>query len=215
MTLSSVAYLEKNKLSSTGTWVVLLTVKTPGGTIIRVCPNTEDVIWPVTDGETYIAFPFEIDEIGDTSKGEVPQITIKVSNVGRVMQQHMEAEEGLVNSEVTIRIVHSIHVTTTSLGVGINNTSPEVILQYNIINAHCDSVWASFVLGAGNPSRIRFPRNRVMSGFCRYSIFKGSRCGYTGSEETCDRSLSTCKDIMGNSARFGGAPGVTQRGVYV
>ena len=214
MSLSSVAYLEKNKLSSTGIWFILLKVKTPGGTIIRVCLNTEDVIWPVTGGNTYIAFPFEIDEIGDTSKGEIPQITMRVSNVGRVMQQYMEAEEGLVNSEVTIRVVHSTHVTTTSLGTGINNSSPEVILQYDILDAHCDSMWATFILGAGSPYRMRFPRNRVISGFCRY-IFKSARCGYAGSETNCDRSLSTCRDIMSNSARFGGAPGVSRIGVYV
>jgi len=215
MTLSAVAYLEKNALSSTGAWLVLLEIKTVGGTTFRIVQNTEDVTWPVNDGNEYIAFPFELDEIGETSKGEVPQVVIKVSNVSRVMQTHMEEEDGMVDAEITLRVVHSTHVTTASLGGGVHNATPEVTLNLDILDSGADSLWASFILGANNPFRMRFPKNRVMKNFCKHKIFKGGRCQYTGDEVDCNRALTTCRNIMNNSENFGGAPGVGRKGVYV
>lgn len=219
MTLSAAAYLEKNKLSSSGAWLVLLKIKTPGGTIFRISNNTEDVTWPVTDGNDYISFPFELDDIEETAK-EVPQLVIRVANVTRVMQGYMEAEDGLVNSEVTLRVVHTTHVTTDVLGAGINNTNPEVELFWDIMSSSADSIWASFVVGAPTPYRLRFPRSRMLVGFCRYRYFKGVRCKYTGPDETCNRALGTCRLKINaggesNSINFGGTPGVGSRGIYV
>ena len=214
MTLSNAAYLEKNKLASTGAWLVLLTIKTVGGTIFNICNNTEDVIWPVTDGDTYIAFPFKIDDIEETAK-EVPQVVIRVSNVSRIMQGYMEDEDGMVDAEVSLRVVHTTHVTTDTLGVGINNATPEVSLFWEVMDSHVDSMWASFVLGASTPYRLRFPRSRMLINYCRYRNFKGARCQYSGVETTCDRSLGTCRDTYNNSIHFGGAPGVGSRGIYV
>ena len=237
MTLSAGAYLEKNKLTSTGAWLVLLKIKSVAGTIMRFVKNTENVIWPATLGfdtwgalntwgdvdtwgnyegyNTYVAFPFEFDEIGDTSKGEVPQVTIRVSNISRVMESYMEEQDGMVNAEVTLRIVHTTNVTTDTLGTGTNNPDPEIELQFDVLDSSVDNRWATFILGANNPFRMRFPRNRVMRNFCRYKDFKGARCQYTGVETSCDRSLYTCRNTMNNSEHFGGAPGVGSRGVYV
>jgi lambda family phage minor tail protein L len=217
MTLSALANIEKNKLSSTGAWIVLFTIQTPGGDIIRLCLNNEDVYWPSTPttvDNLYIAFPLELDEIGETSKGEVPQIAVKVSNVSRAIQYYLEKEQGMMNSEVIIRVVHSGNITTASLGAGEYNADPEVTLNYDIIDSHSDSKWVTFILGSGSPYRMRFPKNRVMRNFCPF-LFKGARCKYSGEETSCDRSLYTCRNIMNNSENFGGAPGIGRRGVYV
>lgn len=196
-------------------WAVLLKIKTYGGTIFRLCANTEDIIWPVTDGNTYIAFPFQLDEIGDTSKGEVPQVTIRVSNVSRVMQVYMEAEDGMIDAEVILRVVHSTHITTASKGAGIHNGTPEVELNFDVIDSSADPTWATFILGASSPYRLRFPRNRVMKNYCRFREFKGLLCKYVGPETTCDRSLKTCRDTYDNSVNFGNCPAVGSRGIYV
>lgn len=214
MTLSAVAYLEKNKLSSSGSWIILFELTAPDSTVIRLCKNVEDVVWPVTGGNTYTAFPFEFDEIGDTSKNEVPRVVIRVGNVTRAIQAYLENKEGLVDSEVIIRVVHSTHVTTANLGVGVHNPDPEIELNYTVQSTSSNVAWATFILGAMNPYKRMFPRNTVERGFCRYRIFKGSRCQYAGVETSCDRTLSTCRSY-GNSIHFGGAPGVDQKGIYV
>jgi len=215
MTLSAGAFIEKNKLSTTHAWLVLLKITMPDTTVLRVVNNTEDVTWPVTSGNVYTKFPFDLDEIGDTSKGEVPSVGLKVSNAARILEPYLEAQEGMVDSVVIIRIVNSINVTTTSLGSGVNNPTAEIELTYNIIATNTNSMWVTFTLGSVNPWNKRFPRNRIWRNTCRFKEFKGALCKYAGVETTCDRTLDTCRETMANSINFGGAPGVGSKGLFV
>src|SRR5690554_914294 len=86
--LSAIAKLEKNKISSTGAWLILLEIQFQG-TTIRVVNNNEDIEWPEGSGTTWVAFPFELGDIGENSKGELPSLQVKVSNVTRVIQQYL------------------------------------------------------------------------------------------------------------------------------
>jgi len=222
MTLSAVAYLEKNKMASSKAWLILLAITFPSSYVLRVVANNEDVTWPVTAGNLYTAFPFELDDIGDSSKGEVPSVGLKVSNVSRVLEPYLENEDGLIDSTVKIYVVNSTHVTTPSKGTGINNDSPEIELDFEITDSTADEQWVTFTLGAMNPFNRRFPRSKVWKNVCRYTGttgsvngFKGSRCQYAGAQTTCDRTLYTCRTVMLNSINFGGFPGVGTKGVYV
>ena len=82
-----------------------------GGTaqlaLLRFVRNTEDVIF---GGETYLAFPFEIDNTLHTSEGEIPSIKIRLSNVTRLIQPYLEALNGAVSSTITITVVNSKHL---------------------------------------------------------------------------------------------------------
>lgn len=205
LTLSTAAILEKNALSNTGAWVLLLEITLPDTTVIRVCSNTDDITWPSSGGNTWVAFPFELDEIGEASKGEVPSVEVRVGNVSRVMQAYMEAADGGVGSMVRIMVVHSAHL---------DLTDPEIELSFEVVDAKADSKWARFTLGGTNPSRKRFPRNRMTKNFCRYKVFKGARCQYAGAETECDRTLTRCR-ALNNSEHFGGCPGIGQKGLYV
>lgn len=215
MSLSATAYIEKNKLESTGAWIILVKLTLVDDSIVRICKNSEDVTWPVTAGNEFVAFPFEMDQIGDSSNNEVPQFSIKIANASRVMQTYNETYDGLVDSDVQILIVHSTNVTTVALGAGEQNPTPEIELNYKIVGSHSDNLWATYNLGATNPFKLRFPRNRIMKHFCRYKDFKGDQCQYAGGETSCDRTLGTCRDTMSNSENFGGAPGVGSKGIYV
>jgi lambda family phage minor tail protein L len=215
MAISPGAYLEKNKLASNEAWLVLLDITMPDTTQLFVVANSEDVIWPVTNGDTYIGFPFTLGEIGDTSKGEVPSVSLRISNVTRWFEPFLEAQEGLVDSVVVIRIVNSMHVTTPSRPSGENNATAEVELTYEIIATGADNMWVTFKLGAMNPWRSRFPRNRIWRNTCRYKKFKGTLCKYDGGQTTCDRTIETCRDLMLNSINFGGAPGVETKALFV
>jgi len=215
MALSPTAFFEKNKLASTHAWLVLLKVVMPDDTPFRICANNENVTWPVTDGDEYLAFPFEIDEIGDSSKGEVPSVVVRVSNVTRFLIPDLEDQDGLVDSVVTIYIVNSTNVILgANRVIGVNNSDPEIELEYEVINTSYDIQWVYFTLGATNPWNRRFPRNKVYKNICKHYDFGGDRCGYDGAETTCDRSLYTCRNVMNNSENFGGFPGVGAKGEY-
>lgn len=217
MSLSVTAFIEKNKLATTNAWLVLVKVVMPDDTVFRVCANTEGVVWPV-GGEEFAAFPFELDEMGDSSKGEVPSVSLKVSNVTRTLEPYLEAQDGLVDSVVTIYVVNQANVSLPYHDppfVGELNSNPELELVYDIIDTSADAQWVTFTLGASNPWNKRFPRNKVYKNICRYYDFKGDRCDYEGAETTCDRSLDTCRNTMLNFERFGGFPGVGTKGDYV
>lgn len=214
MTLSAGAFIEKNRLSTTFAWLVLLKVTMPDATVLRIVANSENVTWPVVSGNLYTAFPFELDEIGEDSTGDVPSIGLKVANVARVLEPYLEDQEGLVDSTVVIRIVNSMHVTTATF-TGTDNPSPEIELTYQITATNSDSMWVTFTLGSLNPWNKRFPRNRIWRNTCRFKAFKGSLCKYAGVETTCNRTLETCRETMANSINFGGAPGVGSKGLFV
>ena len=44
--ISALAKIEKNKLATTSLWAVLMKITLPDTTVIRVCSNNEDIIWP-------------------------------------------------------------------------------------------------------------------------------------------------------------------------
>jgi len=156
---------------------------------------------------TWLRFPFELDEIGESTKGEVPGFEIRVGNVTKTMQTYMEIEgnEGGVGSEIELNVVNTKFLF---------EPDPEVLLNFEVTAASCDDMWARFRIGSPNPFNNRFPRNRILKNFCRYDIFKGTRCQYTGAETSCNRTLTRCKEFN-NSNHFGGAPGAGRRGIYV
>ena len=219
--LSAASYIEKNKLASPNVWLVLLKITMPDSTILRLAQNTELVIWPVTNGDTYVAFPFDLGDSGDSSKGEVPSVNLRVSNVTRILESYLEDQDGLVDSLVNIYVVNSLNIYTPSKGWGTHYDYPQVELEFKIITSSADRQWVNFTLGGPNVYDKRFPKNKVYKNICRYrgalgteNGFKGARCQYAGPSPVCDRSLITCR-ALGNSINFGGFPGVGTKGVYV
>jgi lambda family phage minor tail protein L len=205
LSLSAAAYLEKNNLASSNVWIVLVEITLPDATVLRVCSNNANVTWPSSGGDEYVKFPFDIEDDSESSDGQVPELVLKVSNVSRVMQSYMDQADGGVGSTVRVMVVNSGNLA---------EADPELEMFYEVVDAKSDSMWAYFTLGADNPFRKRFPKRRAFKNHCRYRNFKGDQCGYGGAETECDRTLTRCR-ALGNSERFGGFPGVGQKGLYV
>lgn len=203
LSLSAAAVLEKNKLSSTGAWPILLDIDFRGSVTLRVALNNEDITWPSTDGELYQAFPFEIDEIREDSMGTLPTFAIKVSNVTRALVPYIEESDGGKGTIVTLRVVHSDHL---------DLTTPELEEVFTVIKTSIDERWVTFTMGAENPMLMRSPKDRYLKDHCRFK-FKSTICGYTGTASACDKTFRRCR-ALGNSTRYGGFPGI-DGGVYV
>ena len=198
ISLPAVLIGEKNDLTSAHPWLVLLEIQFDGDTI-RLVRNEADVTW---DSQTWTRFPFELDVIGETRRGEVPAVTLRVSNISRVIQAYIEDYDGGVDADVIIRVVHANHLSVTT---------PALRLDYIVTNVSADSKEVRFTLGAGNLLRRRFPAGRFLQNFCRWR-FKSTQCGYAGAETECSKTLSRCRELA-NSPRFGGFPGVGVSGV--
>lgn len=202
--LSVIAKLEKNKISSTGAWLILLEIQFQGATI-RVVNNNEDIEWPAGSGTRWVAFPFELGEVSENSKGELPSLQLKVSNVTRIIQQYLEQYAGGTDATVILRVVMSEHL---------DLTTPELTEVFSVKSTSTDAMWAYFNLGPDYALTQRFPPDRYMRNFCPFK-FKGIKCGYSGPLTTCNKTLKDCRE-RNNSKRFGGFPGIPGAGgLYV
>jgi len=159
-----------------------------------------------------VAFPFTINEISENSSGEVPLVTVQISNVTRVLDQYIELYYSYILTYGYSPISVSICVINTKVIAADSDAAPEVDHLFELKQPKADPEWATFILSASNPYNRRFPQNRILRNHCRYK-FKGTdgRCGYTGAATSCDHTLLSCR-ALGNSMRFGNAPGVGQSG---
>ena len=113
LTLSQAAVLEKNKLISENAWLILLEITIPSSLtgsepiILRLVRNTESIMW---SGQVWTAFPFEIDPPKQSGNGELPNFTIRVSNVTRTIEAYLEQAGGGVGASVRIMVVMSQHL---------------------------------------------------------------------------------------------------------
>ena len=230
--LSSIAIVEKNKMASTSSWLLAAEITIPGlAEPVRIIQGDQSVTWR---GVAWVAFPFIIDPIGEESKGEVPQATMRVSNISRVMEAYLQDYDtytkanGFSPITVTIYLINTLFevsqgVITDSTEWGaatdteeegaytdalynIANPEPEAQFDFEMLSPRTDCWWATFTLGAASLFNKRFPPHRILRNHCRFA-FKSVLCGYTGATTTCDKTLGTCRSLS-NSARFGGFPGV-------
>lgn len=191
--------LEKNKLASPNPWLIMLDMTLPNGSVIRIVRNTEDVVY---QGNTYSKFPFEIEPTTQSSKGEIPTVSLRVGNVTRILQAYLEDMNGLVGSTVKITVVNAAYL---------SENYAELEMTFDVKATGSDAYWVTFTLGSPNPLKNRFPLYRYIAAHCNWQ-FKSRECNYSGSSETCKRTLDYCR-ILNNSKRFGGYMGLQGGGV--
>lgn len=187
---------EKNKLFASGAFLELLEVQMSElSETMRVVNNNEDIVY---NGYTWQKFKFGPGDFSESQEGETSRVEIKVCNVARITQGYIEqTENGLVEDAVVYRLIHSNHL----------DKDPAIIINFTVLKVDCDELWAYFTLGAENFFLNRFPLHVYSRKICRYEVFKGTGCGYSGSETQCDRSFARCIEI-GNQARFGSQPAI-------
>ena len=195
--LSSIAIEEKNKLAnSDSVFLLALKITIPGvATPVRVVANTEDITW---EGETWQAFPFEVNEITETESGEVPRIDVKVSNVSREMELYIHAYDLYCKTNGFYAIECVLYVLNT---LDLANPDPVTWHVFELIQPKTDAMWVTFTLGAANPFNRRYPQRRLVPS-CQWK-FKSDECGYSGVQSECNKTLSRCRELN-NSSRFGG-----------
>ena len=160
----------------------LLEIQLP--TPIRLVDDNQD--WTF-ESHTFTAFPFKINGVEESTKGEIPKVTLSVSNVTNLISSIIQ--EDIDNTPVKISVVR----------YGENTADIEFNFVANGLSY--DEEWVTFELTA--------PVNFVKSfPFMKYSqvcpfVFKGWQCKYNGNQTSCDHSARTCK-TLGNYARFGG-----------
>ena len=188
-----------NKLASDEKLIVLLEVEIPSSDVLYLANYNANVTFL---GNEYQAFLFTMGEI-TSSKGEVPQFEIKIDNTSRGINSLMIdydiylKQNGIEGNKIFANI---IVVNTVDL-------SDYVLKErFELVSWDIDNHFASFKLGAENPFMRNYPLRQIYSDFCQFK-FKGSACSYSGSATSCDKTLTTCRNL-GNQARYGGFYGI-------
>ncbi|MCE5334272.1 MAG: DUF1833 family protein [Desulfobacteraceae bacterium] len=197
-TLPSILVREKNRLFTPDPWIVLLDINLSDTTKLYFCSNNEDIIF---SSRIYTAFPFFLEPTKQSSKGDIPTISLKLCNVTQLVQSYLEDLDGAVGSEIVVRVVNAGYL---------SEDYSESETRFTVLSSEADAEWITFTLGSASPLRRRFPQHRFISLHCNWE-FKGLECAYSGSEEECDRSFKRCEAI-GNTERFGGFPGLNLNG---
>lgn len=188
-----------NRMDQDSPWLILLDIAIAGEETMYLVNNNEDVVF---DGRTYVAFAFTVDQPKESSKGEIPSIQLAVANATRTLQAYVEAYQGGVGATVTMRIVNA--------GLLAENYA-ELTANFQVMACKCTAQWVTFTLGTINPLNRPFPPHQYIANHCRFR-FKGPYCAYVGAETACNRTLDRCQEL-GNTARFGGFPGLDGRGI--
>lgn len=196
LSLSTASIIEKNRIATSGAWVMAIELHYPEGNILLV-NNTENL---TLGGKHYTAYPFKVEDINEDAK-QLPDVKLQISNVTGAIQRLLEKNKGLTNSEVNIRIF--------------NTNIPDVVeLEETFIvnGAQAKADWIVFSLGTDFSFSRRFPPVRVMKDYCPFK-FKSVECGYNGHAQNCNKTLKRCRELN-NSVRFGGEPTIPQGGLY-
>lgn len=201
--LSQAAKQVKNALFDTGVYIVFLTLSNKSKTVtLRICSNTDNLTFK---GEEYTAFPFSIDEINESNKGELPSISINISNVERIVQAYIDQDPDLGSGwSVQIDISHNS-----------NLDEPEITYNFVTNGVSCDEQTVSISCEIRNPIRSQFPRVRMLPNACQHTFTKGG-CNYTGSDTQCLKTLTACRNKFRGATKipFLGFPGIPISGIY-
>ena len=204
--LSVVAKRVKNQISDQGCWFVCMSVNNKDNSInFDIVANTDDVTW---NGKAFTAFPFSMEEINESTRGEFPNFTISVSNVERVVQSYIEQDSSHGSGwDVYLDMVHSSYLSSSQAEVSYHFKTLSVLTNEKVV---------AFNVGKPNPLRLQFPRIKMLPDYCQHT-FKQGGCTYVGSDTICGKKLSDCRAKFVGQRRVPAllCPGIPTGAIYV
>jgi len=155
----------------------------------------------------YTAFPFEIEPTKQDNQGEIPTVTLRVSNVSRLLQKYLDELSGAISSIVKVTVVNAAHL---------QEDYSELEMTFDVLACHSDASWVVFTLGAPNPLRQRFPLERYMALHCGF-VFESVECSYVGRPITGITNAANAKVsvtshpfVVGDTVKFSDVQGMTE-----
>jgi phage-related protein len=205
-TLPEELLLIKNEINQSA-WIIFIDVTLTDGTIFYLVNNNEDInFFKNSDGsaQLYTATAFDIDSNSENVKGELPFVSLRITNVTRLLQSYLEDLDGAIGSTIVLRVVNVDNL---------SSDYADLTWEFDVVGTSSDLFWVTFTLGMPNPIRRRFPLYRYIATACNWR-FKGIECAYASTWTVCNRTFDDC-EIRNNTARFGGFLGLKQGGLRV
>jgi lambda family phage minor tail protein L len=159
----------------------------------------------VFDGVTYIRFPIAHSNIAENATGQIDSISLTISNVNRIWQAYFELYD-LRGKKVTITKVFSDQLADTACKMEETYYIDSYSADEETITLNLTSKFD--ILDVVLPCRY-YNRNHC------FWTFGSTECGHTISGgETCNKTLTQCKNTYANQARFGGFPSIPARRIF-
>jgi phage-related protein len=179
----------------------LLKIELEGGSIYVLDNETlEELNY---NGEMYLGAPLSHGEIKKDDNSSVSKLEISLSNVGLAIS-------GIIGQRGDVITGSPAVLTLVFLNINTNEMIPD--LKDILWSGYCNNLKLDYetatmdvetALG-GYEKQAPVIRYRPT---CQVRRFKDIRCGYIGSETSCDRTFATCK-ALGNQGNFAGFPSV-------
>jgi lambda family phage minor tail protein L len=208
--------VEKNLLATGAQWVWLYEIEVPTDppTRYRFVRTPEAVTFR---GNVYSPFPIVHSVMRETDAGDLPSITMTVSNVSQEIIGTLESYSGLIDQRVRIILTNMEALSTGN-----------AILEHDfkILTMTVTAEAAAAQLGDISLYETFFPGQRLMRHYCRHQ-YRSAACGYSVDSADadylsgCDKSLDGANgcEVHGASEtaagvtvihpdRFGGFPGI-------
>ena len=204
--LSVATVIEKNKITSSVAFVILLDLKI-------VDPNTREVVETLRLAANDENIFFGHDELGYTAiyqaanfniqveqqQNSTPTVTLTATDPTMFIQSRIEGYAGGVFSEVVLTVVNTARL----------DKPAEIRERFSVISTSAKDYIVTANLGAENPLNIQFPKYKQFRERCAWR-FKGYGCGYAGADTTCTYVLDGkggCRE-KGNSLNARVLPGL-------
>jgi len=161
----------------------------------------------------YIKFPITHDQITENTKGEIDTVKVQLSNIARYVEYYLQNYD-LRGKKVSIKMVFFNLLDDPDAFVEFSNYIDSY--RSNVKDVVFSLVSKFDILGVTIPLRM-FIKSHCQWLFASPAIRalgKGSECGYTGSEETCNLTRSRCRELL-NQRRFGAYPSALGGTSYV
>lgn len=171
----------------------LLHFELADATHLRYARYSADVAY---GGDTYTAWPFD-GSLQMGSKGQqVPTATLTIQDAARILRPYAIASDWFRGATLSTRVVC---VARPDLDYS------TVLWTWDVKQAQPQGSAIALTLGGTNTTKVRFPPEQYYAWQCPYAKgFKSDpRCGYSGSETTCNGTFSRCV-ALANEARYGG-----------
>lgn len=200
--LSVATVVEKNRIDSEYPFLACLEidVSTTTGTYVEtlyLVNNPEDIVY---NGNTYIAFPFELDV--KMEAGQEPNVTVTIEDITGAVKQRMNDYGGGVGFEVRIMAISTVDLTLP----------PEIVETFSVRDSSVEDYSVKWVLSSEMHLLVNFPPRRQLRDRCPWA-YKSIECGYSGGLTSCDYTLQGVNGCSAhfNEINFGGFPSVVSR----
>lgn len=150
-------------------------------------------------GQDYLGAPLDVEDIKREDTTEVLKVGVTVSNVNQaisgIIAQHGDVVTG---SKVNL---YGVYLDTSTNAIISGMDTILLAGKANNLTLDIETAKINIELDLGgyeqSAPRMTYGTN------CQWMRFKDVKCGYTGSDTTCDFTLTTCKRL-GNVENYGG-----------